>query len=181
LISITSKIAQSLLAFYFLHEDESLYINELVRRLGVDKRNLVKKLNEFEREGLFKSEVIGNQKYYSLNKKYPLYKEYKKIILKTIGIEKQLKTALSNIKGIKKAFIYGSYAEDKMDAFSDIDIIVIGNHSTVLLHKKIAQLQKLTEREINIISISQEEFNSKIKSNDSFITDILRKKRINII
>ncbi len=181
MISITSKIAQSLLAFYFLHEDESLYINELVRRLGVDKRNLVKKLNEFEREGLFKSEVIGNQKYYSLNKKYPLYKEYKKIILKTIGIEKQLKTALSNIKGIKKAFIYGSYAEDKMDAFSDIDIIVIGNHSTVLLHKKIAQLQKLTEREINIISISQEEFNSKIKSNDSFITDILRKKRINII
>lgn len=181
MISITSKIAQSLLAFYFLHEDESLYVNELVRRLGVDKRNLVKKLNEFEREGLFKSELIGNQKYYSLNKKYPLYKEYKKIILKTIGIEKQLKTALSNIKGIKKAFIYGSYAEDKMDAFSDIDIIVIGNHSTVLLHKKIAQLQKLTEREINIISISQEEFNSKIKSNDSFITDILRKKRINII
>ena len=114
MISITSKIAQSLLAFYFLHEDESLYVNEIVRRLGVDKRNLVKKLNEFEREGLFKSEIIGN-------------------------------------------------------------------HSTILLHKKIAQLQKLTEREINIISISQEEFNSKIKSNDSFITDVLKKKKIDII
>lgn len=181
MISITSKIAQSLLAFYFLHEDESLYVNEIVRRLGVDKRNLVKKLNEFEREGIFKSEVIGNQKYYSLNKKYPLYKEYKKIILKTIGIEKQLKTTLSKIKGIKKAFIYGSYAKDKMDAFSDIDIIVIGNHSTVLLHKKIAQLQKLTDREINIISISQEEFNCKIENKDSFIADVLRKKRIDII
>ncbi len=181
MISITSKIAQSLLAFYFLHEDESLYVNELVRRLELDKRNLVKKLTEFEREGIFKSEIIGNQKYYSLNKKYPLYKEYKRIVLKTIGIEKQLKTALSDIKGIKRAFVYGSYAEDRMDAFSDIDIIVIGNHSTVLLHKKIAQLQKLTDREINVISISQEEFDAKVENEDPFITGILGKKRIEII
>jgi len=181
LISIKSKIAQSLLAFYFLHEDESLYVNELVRRLGVDKRNLVKKLNEFEKEGIFKSEIIGNQKYYSLNKKYPLYKEYKRIILKTIGLEKQLKTVLSNLTGIKGAFVYGSYAEDRMDVFSDIDIIVIGDHSTVTLQKKIAELQKLTDREINVISISQHEFNSKVEKKDPFITGILGKKRIEII
>jgi len=181
LISIKSKIAQSLLAFYFLHEDEKLYVNELVRRLGVDKRNLVKKLNEFEKEGIFKSEIIGNQKYYSLNKKYSLYKEYKRIILKTIGFEKQLKSVLSELSGIKRAFIYGSYAEDRMDAFSDIDIIVIGDQSTVALQKKIAQLQKLTDREINVISISEYEFNSKIENKDPFIMDILGKKRIEII
>ena len=181
MISIVSKIAQSLLAFYFLHEDKRLYVNELMRHLEVDKRNLVKKLNEFEREGIFKSEMIGNQKYYYLNKKYPLYSEYKRIILKTIGIEKQLKTTLSKIKGIKRAFIYGSYAEDRMDTFSDIDVVVIGNHSTVLLHKKIVQLQKLTDREINVIIISKKEFDTKKKNKDPFITDILRKKRIEII
>lgn len=181
MISIKSKIAQSLLAFYFLREDESLYVNELVRRLGVDKRNLVKKLNKFEKEGIFKSEIIGNQKYYSLNKKYSLYKEYKRIILKTIGLEKQLKTVLSKLTGIKRAFVYGSYAEDRMDAFSDIDIIVIGNHSTVTLQKTIAELQNLTDREINVISISQHEFNSKVEKEDPFITGILGKKRIEII
>ncbi|MCK4421280.1 nucleotidyltransferase domain-containing protein [candidate division WOR-3 bacterium] len=181
MISIKSKIVQSLLAFYFLHEEENLYVNELVRRLGVDKRNLVKKLNELEREGLFKIEIIGNQKYYSLNKKYSLYKEYKRIILKTIGLEKQLKTVLGELTGIKRAFIYGSYAEDRMDAFSDIDIIVIGNHNTVLLQKTITQLQKSTDREINVTSISQQEFDSIVANKDPFITDVLGKKRIEII
>ncbi|MCK4528564.1 nucleotidyltransferase domain-containing protein [candidate division WOR-3 bacterium] len=181
MISIKSKIVQSLLAFYFLHEEENLYVNELVRHLGVDKRNLVKKLNELEREGLFKIEIIGNQKYYSLNKKYSLYKEYKRIILKTIGLEKQLKTVLGELTGIKRAFIYGSYAEDRMDAFSDIDIIVIGNHNTVLLQKTITQLQKSTDREINVTSISQQEFDSIVANKDPFITDVLEKKRIEII
>ena len=86
MLLLSSKITKSLLSYYFLHEDGSLYVNEIVRRLGVDKRNLVKKLREFEKEGILASEQKGNQKYYSLNKKYPLYKEYKKIVMKTIGL-----------------------------------------------------------------------------------------------
>jgi len=181
MISIKSKIAELILSFFFLHEDESFYINEIVRCLGVDKRNLVKKLKEFEKEGLFVSQLRGNQRYYQLNKKYPLYKEYKKIVMKTIGFEKQLRQILIDMEGIKDAYIFGSYAKDKMDVSSDIDILVIGNHDTILLHKKISSLQKKIDREINVISISKKEFEIKKKKKDPFIFDILQKKKIKII
>jgi len=181
MLSITSELTKSLLGFYFLHEDESLYVNELVRRLDLDKRNLMKKLKELEKEGIFISQMRGNQKYYSLNKKFALYKEYKTIVLKTIGHEQKLKDALTDIKGIKKAYIFGSYAEDKMDASSDIDIIVIGDQDTILIQKRISQLQKFMDREINVINITEKEFTLKEKKKDPFILNILKKKKIEII
>ena len=84
MFSMSSEIVKSLLSFYFLHEDESFYTNEIARCLHADKRNLVKKLKELEKEGLFINELKGNQRNYSLNKRHPLYNEYKSIIIKTV-------------------------------------------------------------------------------------------------
>ncbi len=181
MISVKSKITKSILNFFFLHEDESFYLNEIARNLCLDKRNLVKKLKEIEEEGLFSSQLRGNQRHYQLNKKYPLYKEYKKIIAKTIGLEEELRQILKNIKGIKEAYIFGSYAKDKIDVFSDIDVLVIGNYNTILLQEKIGELQKTIDREINVVGVDKKEFEVKRKEKNSFISDIFKRKKIKII
>ena len=72
MISMRSKITRVLLNYYFLNFQENLFVNEISRKLDVDKRNLVKKLRELEYEGILKSQVRGNQKLYSINEKYPL-------------------------------------------------------------------------------------------------------------
>ena len=181
MISIKSKIIRPLLNFYFLHPEHSFYMNEIARRFNIDKRNLARKLKELENEGLFVSKVSGNQRYYSLNKKYSLYKEYRNIFMKTVGIEEKLKSALSDIDGIKEAYIYGSYARNNMDAFSDIDIIIIGSHDTIMIQKEISKLQKDMDREINVINMGLKEFNDKKNSRDPFISDIFKNKNIKII
>jgi len=178
---MNSKVTKTLLTYFFLHSDENLYINEMVRKFRLDKRNLAKKLKEFEKEGLFKSEKRGNQIYYSLNKRYALYDEYRKIVLKTTGIESQLENILKGIDGIKKAYILGSYARNKMDSASDIDLLVIGSANTINVHKKLAGLQERIDREINLINMSEKEFEIKKKENDPFIKDVFKKKRIEII
>lgn len=178
--SLKSKIVREVLNYFFLHSEDSLYLNELVRKLKLDKRNLVKKLKELEEAGLIRSEKRGNQKYYFLNKKFPLYKEYRNIVMKTIGLEGKLKNILRNIKGIKKAYIYGSYAKDRMDAFSDIDLLVVGNHDTIVLQGEISKLQKEIDREINVVSMGEREFNLKKKSKDPFISRILKDNLIEI-
>lgn len=181
MLSADSKIVKKLLGFYFFHEDENFYLNEIVRRLGIDKRNLVKKLRELDQEGILVSEIRGNQRYFSLNKNYPLYKEYRNIFRKTFGLGEKLKKVLTGIKGIKNVYIYGSYASDNMDVHSDIDIIVIGNQDTIKVHDKITGLQKSIGREINVINISQKEFERKTKQKDPFIASILQGKNIKII
>lgn len=178
-MSLKSHTTLKLLVFFFSHEDENLYLNEISRRLNLEKRNLAKKLNELEQEGLFISERRGNLKLYSLNKKFSLYKEYKKIVLKTFGIEQKLKEVLQDIKGISKAYIFGSYASGKMDASSDVDLLVVGDHSSIELQKQIAKLQKDFDREINVINIGSKEYARKRK--DPFIEDIKKKDKIILI
>ncbi|MBU0534082.1 MAG: nucleotidyltransferase domain-containing protein [Candidatus Omnitrophica bacterium] len=180
MISLKSQITKKLLNYFFLNPQESLYVNELSRNLALDKRNLVKKIKELEKESVLKSQKRGNLKLYHINKGYPLYNEYKQIILKTIGFEENLKNTIKDVNGIKNAYIYGSYAKNTMDAHSDIDLLIIGSHSIASLQKNLNKLQKEINREINVVNIDEKEYNRKIKNKDPFITGILKNQHIRI-
>ena len=180
MISLRSDITQKVLGYFMLHETANLYINEMARRLSVDDGNLTRKLKELEQEGIFKSELKGKERYYSLNRSFPLLKEYKKIILKTVGFEHTLKESLREVKGLKQAIIFGSYAENKMDASSDIDLLAVGDHDTIDLQRKVSALKKTLDREINIISMSESEYQRKKKVHP-LLKSIQQKKKIVIL
>lgn len=181
MISLRSKVAIKLLDFYFLNPNTQAYINELARILELDPKNTETKLKEFEKEGLFKSEFRGKQRYFFLAKDNPVLKHYRQIFLKTYGIEKRLKDMMSNIKGLKEAYIFGSYASGKMDSSSDIDIVAVGSHSVLELQRVIAKLQKDTGREFNVMNLSLKEFEAKKKNNDPFINGVFKNKIIKLV
>ena len=180
MISFDSEVTKKILSIYYLNEDNAYYLNELAEKLQIDKRNMSKKLKELEKEGLFISEKQGNQRYFSLNRKFPLYQEYKNIFEKTAGLEHKLKEIMSSIPGIEKAFIFGSYAKNTMNTGSDIDILAVGSHSVIQLQKKLSALQKISEREFNAVSFSAEEFSSR-KKTDSFVKRILKDPLISLV
>jgi predicted nucleotidyltransferase len=181
MISLRSKITTKILDYYFLNPDSQHYINELARLLELDPKNTETKLKEMEKDGLFKSEFRGKQRYFFLAKNNPVLKHYRQIFLKTYGIEKRLKDMISNIKGLKEAYLFGSYANNKMDSSSDIDILAVGSHSTLELQKGIARLQKDIGREFNVKNLSSEEFAKKTKTKDPFIAGIFKTKTIRIV
>ena len=116
-----------------------------------------------------------------MNTKSPIFNDFKNIISKTIGIENQLRVELSDLNGISKAFIFGSFADGTMDALSDIDIIVVGNINEDILIEKISRLESKFEREINYHIFSDKEFIKRKKEKDSFISRILTKPTIFLI
>jgi len=178
MISLKSKNAQKILSYFFLNSTNRAYINELAKLLDMDPKNTDRKLKELEKEGLLNSDFEGKQRYFFLNQEYPLLKEYKKIVLKTMGIEKELKDVVAKDDKIENAYIFGSYAKDNMDANSDIDLLLVGDHSTMETESKVRKLEKESEREINIVSFSKEEFEKKKK--ESFIKNIFENKIIKI-
>ena len=179
MLTLRSKISQKVLNFFLLQEGVESYVNDLARTLHVEAGNLNRKLTALEKEGVLKSRWQGKQRYYSLNKAFPLLKEYRNIISKTIGLEQVLKNSLSKVSGIKKAVIYGSYAQNKMDSHSDIDLLVVGDHSAVALQKVIADIQRSIHRDINVISMSPAECRGRSKT--LFLRSIETKKSIKII
>jgi hypothetical protein len=68
-----------------------------------------------ERDGLFGSEVNGRQKYFQLNRGYPLFNEVRKIVAKTIGAAPLIAQSLKKIDGIDEAYLYGSFASNQQD------------------------------------------------------------------
>ena len=179
-LNIRSKIARTVLGYFMLHQNAESYVNGLARRLSLDSGNLTRKLIELEKEGILKSRWQGSERYYSLNTSFPLLKEYRRIILKTVGFEHALRQSLAAIQGLKKAVVFGSYARDKMDAASDIDLLVIGQHNVVDLHRAIATIQKTADRHLNVVSMSEEEYRRK-KNKDLFLRSIEQKPKIKII
>jgi len=181
MISLKSEVTKKLLSYFFINPDKVLYVNEISKTLQLDKRNLVKKARELEKIGLLKSEKRGNLKLYSINRSYSLYEEYRKIIIKTLGFEECLRRVLRTTKGAKEAYIYGSYARDKMDTHSDIDLLVVGGHDILALQKKLAKLQKEISREINAVNMGESDFRKRVKQKNSFVKGILEQKYIRII
>ncbi len=180
MISLRSKNTKTILGHMFLHEDAELYVNEMARKFSLDDGNLSRKLKELATEGILRCRERGSSCYYSLNPDYPLLKEYKGIVLKTIGLEQKLREALSGISGIEQAFIFGSYAGGTMDASSDIDVLVMGSQDTLVLQKAVALLQKETDREINVISMGSREYKEKLNK-DPFLKSLAKKKKIRLL
>ena len=181
MISFKSKIAQTVLSYFLLNQERELYVNEMAKKFKVDRGNLVKKLAEWAREGILIKSQRGNLSIYRINGNYPFLSELRSIAQKSFGIEELLRTALKKIKGIKSAIIFGSYAKNKLSAESDIDLFLIGSHNSLEALKVIVKLQKQFDREINIVDMTEREFNKRKKNKDEFISHIFADKTIKII
>jgi len=181
MVSLKSKVTRKVLNYFFINPEEGLYVNELVKKLELDKRNLVKKLKTLEQEGIVVSRKRGNLKIYSINTKYPLYDEYKKIICKTLGFEANLKEALSSVDNIEQVYIYGSYAIDSLSVHSDIDILAVGEHDVLVLQRIINKFQREIDREINVVNMSKKEFQKRKRAKDAFIESVFSNKYIKVL
>ena len=74
MLDLRSKARQRLLAYYFTNPAARHHLRDLADRLSIDPSNLSRELRRLERDGLFRSEVSGRQKYFRLNRDYPLYR-----------------------------------------------------------------------------------------------------------
>jgi predicted nucleotidyltransferase/predicted transcriptional regulator with HTH domain len=173
-----SRLRQKLLTYFFTNPSASLYVREIASLLSVDPGNVSKELVKLKNSGILKSSVSGNQKYFSLNTQYPLYKELKSIIFKTTGAEGALRDIINNLKGVIVAFIYGSFANNRQNHSSDIDLLIVGSVNNDVLMGKIESLEKKLQREINYNVYSKVEFAGRIKAKDSFIMNLLDRPKI---
>lgn len=173
-----SRLRQKLLSYFFTNPNANLYLRGIASLLKEDPGNLSKELANLEKQRIFISTMRGNQKYFSLNKRYPLYKELKSIIFKTIGVKGSLKKIIEHTDGILFSFIYGSFAQNKENSASDIDLLIVGNPDENKLMQKIEDLEKRLQREINYNIYPEEEFKKKIRKKDPFVLNILKRPRI---
>lgn len=130
---------------------------------------------------MFRSEISGRQKYFELNREYPLFDEVRRIVGKTIGAVALIRGALKNIEGIDDAYLYGSFVLNQHDAASDIDVLVIGAPREEILAQAARKLERQLGREINYTVLTPKEFASRRARKDAFLENVWHNKRVSLI
>ncbi len=149
----------------------------LGKKPGIFQRTL----NRMVEEGILLSEYRANARYFRANKNYPLYEELKSIVFKTVGVVGGMRDLLQEIGGVRLAFIYGSYAKEKEDILSDIDLFIVGNVDEDKLIRELDRLEGLLRREVNYKLYSMREFRRDLKEKEPFLKEVLHDKKIFLI
>jgi predicted nucleotidyltransferase len=181
MFDMRSTARRRLLTFYFANPSARLHLRDLAQRLAIDPSNLSKELARLERDGLFRSEVSGRQKYFHLNRAYPLYAEVRSIVSKTIGAPSAIAESLKKIAGIEEAWLHGSFARNQQDAASDIDVLLIGTPPTETLADAIGKLERQLGREIGYTVMTRRELESRRARKDAFLENVWQNKRVPLV
>jgi predicted nucleotidyltransferase len=176
-----SKNRAELLRLFLTNPERSFYMQEIGRILGKKPGVFQRTLNNMHQEGILLSENKTHARYFRANKQYPLYSELKSIVLKTVGAAGSLRQLLANTGGIDYAFIYGSFAKNKENDLSDIDLAVVGTPDENILIKGLDRIENALKREVNYNLYAPADFRKALKKKNSFLMEILRDKKIMLI
>lgn len=168
------------LGLLLLRPDEALHGREIARRTGLPAGTITRELTKLAEAGLLKREKRGNQQIYSADTSALIYTELASILRKTSGLADVLVQALAPLTSkLRVAFIYGSVAQGRETAGSDIDVMLVGDASFRETIEYLHPAQALLGREVNPQVFSAIEFAARIA--EPFLADVLAKPKIFLV
>ena len=168
-----SKIRGKLLGLLFSNLGKQFYLSELAREVGTSPGNIQREIEKFIQDSLVSQEKKGNMVFYHLNSNHALFNELQSLIIKTTGIEGELRALVKKLKDVQLAILYGSFARGEEHGESDIDFLVVSDGETKGLYSGIRKLESRFDREINPTVYGTSEFQKKLIKKGGFLTDIL--------
>lgn len=162
------------------HIGESFYLRQLARLTNITFGAVQRELRQLVDAGLVSRKTIGMQTFYTANQESPVFAEIKSLIIKTVGMHDVLLAALEPLrKKINVALVYGSVAQSIESERSDVDLMIVGTVDFGDVVEKLADAQKILNREINPTIYSMKEFRKKVREN--FLMTVLAGKKLFII
>jgi predicted nucleotidyltransferase len=181
--ALFSKVQQRVLALIFSHPERSFYSSEIVRHANSGVGAVTRELSKLERSGLVSVDRIANRKYFRANPNAPIFDELRTLVEKTVGLAEPIRRSFEPYADvIKTAFVYGSVAKQTDTAYSDIDLLVIGdelNYSD--LYTAAQHAENRLRRRVNPLFLSQEDWRRKASDKGSVISKISSSPKIFII
>lgn len=168
-----SKVRGKLLGLLFSNPEQRYYLSELARLAGASVGNVQRELERFIDDELLLREKKGNLVFYFLNQRHALFPEIRSLVLKTFGIEGELRALIQKHKEIELALLYGSFARAQEKGESDIDLLIVSDSNLEKFNSALSKLESKFHREINPTAYSAKEFQKRLTAKDSFLTHVL--------
>jgi len=170
---------RQILALLLLRPDESFYVREIGRLTGVPAGSLHRELKLLCEAGLLQRSVAGNQVRYQVDRDCPIQEELAGIFRKTVGLADILREALAPLAGkIRLALVFGSVAQGKERATSDVDVLVVGSASFSAVVAALSKAGERLRRDVNPVVMTKAAFATKASEGDRFVARVVREPKI---
>jgi predicted nucleotidyltransferase len=182
--ALFGKTRRRLLALFFGQPHQTFYLRQIARETGTGIGPVQRELQRLLGAGLITRTDVGSQSHYAANQDSPVYPDLQSLVTRTAGIADVVREALARPAargGIRVAFIYGSVAARRQSAQSDVDLMVVGDVSTIQLLPTLRKAQERLGREINPTVYREREFREKARSRGHLIARVLLQPRIMVI
>ena len=177
---MSSRTRAEIFRLLFGAIEEELHVREIQRRSGLNDRTIRQELSKLVRLDLVRGRKDSNRVYYKANKANPLYPDIHNLVLKTLGLVDILKAGLKDDR-IQIAFIFGSIAEGKETAESDVDLFVIGNLGLRRISDLLEGTSEKIGKEINPHVMNIKAFRKRVEADDHFISSVMESRKLFVV
>ena len=177
---LSSRTRAEIFRLLFGTVEEELHLREIQRRSGLNESTIRQELRKLVRLDLVKRRRDSNRVYYKAHKSSPLYPELRNLVLKTAGLTDVLRNALQDER-IQVAFVFGSIADGKEAANSDVDLFVIGQLGLRAISELLSGISEKIGREINPHVMSVNAFRKRIETGEHFISRVIESPKLFIL
>jgi predicted nucleotidyltransferase len=164
---------RKILALFFLNPDQEYYFSEVARLTGTRQGVIQRELKNLTDADILRAEKRGRQKFYSVNRRHPIFPDLRNVIFKTFGVIGKIREALVPLENeIDFAFVYGSFARGEEVSGSDLDLFFVGSIKLDELVSALSSVEHAIGREINPALFSLADFKSKWSEKNHFIKSV---------
>lgn len=167
-----SRIRQRILALLFDRPERRLHLRGVARAVGASVGTTARELDRLLDGGLVERSTEGRQVYFRAARQSPLFEAVQTIVRRTLGAPEVVRRHLAGLRGIERAFLYGSYARGDEAATSDIDLMVIGSPDADELTDRVSAAERELGRPLNYTILTENELERRRGRGDRFIASI---------
>lgn len=178
----TSHVKMMTLTLVLPHADRWFYPREIQQITGIAYTPVRTSLISLCKGlGLVKQRTQGKRQFYSIDKDFFLYEEYKRIVLKTTGLADHLRWRQKKKDDIIAAFVYGDFAEGTESTATPIRFAVIGNISRRLVEEACRAAAELTLKSYEFELFTPTAFTQQHEEKDPAVRALLKGPSIYMI
>lgn len=171
---LRSPLVGELLAWLYLHPDQTYSLIELAKRLGTSHSTLSREADRLAATDLIHEIRRGNMRLVQANVDTPLARPLTDLLTLTYGPAAILGEALAGIRGVDEAYVYGSWAAryrgEAGPAPRDVDVLVVGEADDDDLFAAARVVERRLGREVNIHRVSAAAWRA--PAGDAFLTSV---------
>jgi len=176
------QIRGGVLALLYGWADKAFYVRQIARHLHASAGAVRRELEKLAAVDLIVRTSLGNQVFYQVNQRHPVFFEMRALVNKTVGIFNTLHSALESLGNrISVAFVYGSIARQEERAGSDIDLMIIGDIELDDVLVRLSEAETALSRAVNPTVYSIHEFKRKLEDGNHFLNAVVDGKKVFLI